>query len=374
MSRLPGFTGPSNQSFSKNTDVERTLNYVVELRDAGAPKVEGTMPGRPGLRPFVAVGYQPIRCEFAQDGRMFAISGGSFVEVLATQTIVSRGLVATDGNPATICSNGGSDGSGGHQLFITSGGVGYIFDLVANTLTEITSDGFPTPVLMGGFLDGYFIALKSNSNQFNWSNLEDGLTWDALDVAQISQWPGQILSLVINHNEIWPFSASRTNPWYDSGASSTFQPIAGADLQVGIFAPWSAASLDNTIYWIGQSDAGGAVVYRANGYNPAKISTFAIDGILQRTANVQQAIGWTCQMNGHSFYVLYLQEHETSLVYDASNSQWTEWAGWDTNLVSWIPFAGRCHAFAFGKHLVGDRRTGLIYEMSFAFYSDEVAV
>lgn len=374
MSRLPGFVGPTNQNRSVNVDAERTINFVWEASGAGTPKVPASMYGRPGLAPFAALGPGPVRQLFAQDGRAFGVSGTLFCEFYAAGTRTVRGSVAADGNPATICSNGGADGSGGHQLFIVSGGHGYIFDLVANTLTEITAAGFPTPVLMGAYIDGYFIALKAESNQFNLSNLEDGTLWDALDVAEISQWPGQILSLVTSRNELWPFSSTRVNPWYDSGATFPFQPILGSMMDVGIAAPWSAVNLDNTLYWVGATAWGGPQVFRANGYQPDRISTFAVETTLQGLSRIDDAIAWPCQMGGHAWYVLYLPEHDTTLVYDAASGLWTEWATWDEDLIAWRPFPGRCHTFAFGQQLVGDRQTGMVYRLSFDVYSDTVAI
>lgn len=373
MARFPGFIGPTNVNQSINVDCERTINGVYEVPGAGNPVVSASIYKRPGVRPFVALGTAPIRALFYQDGRCFGISGLLFCEILASQTRIVRGTVAADGNPATICSNGGSDGSGGHQLFIVSGGHGYIFDLVANTLTEITADGFPTPCAMGTFIDGYFIALKSQSNQFNISNLEDGLLWDALDVAQIEQWPGNIVSLVASHGELWPFSSTKTQPWYDSAATFPFQPIPGSSMEYGCLAPWSVAGVDNTLFWLATNHNGGAMVMKAQGYTPTRISTHAIETTLQRLPRVDDAIAWTCQMDGHLFYVLYVPANDTTLVYDVANGQWTEWAEWDSDRIIWLPFVGRCHTFAFGKHLVGDRRTGLVYDLSFSYYSDEVA-
>lgn len=373
MSRLPGFVGPSNVNFSVNVDTERTVNYVWEGSGAGIPKVPASFYSRPGLRPWVTIDQGPVRALLTQDDLLWAVSGGLFVEGFASQTAIVRGLVASDGNPATISSNGGADGSGGHQLLIVSGGLGYIYDLVAKTLSPITDTDFPTPALMGGYIDSYFFVLKSQSNQFQISVSEDGTDWDGLDVAQIEQWPGRILSLVVSHNELWPMSATRTNPWYDSGASFPFQPVLGASMQAGILAPWSAVNLDNTLYWLGQTDLGGAQVFLADGYTPKRISTHAVETSIQALGQgASQAIAWTCQMNGHSFYILYLPTNDTHWVYDAASGLWTEWASWNPDPGLWIPHPGRCHAFAFEKHLVGSRANGTIYEQSFDFYNDQL--
>jgi hypothetical protein len=372
MSRFPGLVGPSNVTRSVNIDSERTINYVLEAPGAGGPKVQASLYGRPAVTPWLAVASGPHRAAFYQDGRAWVISGIYFAEVFASQTVTIRGIVAADANPATISSNGGADGSGGHQLFVVSGGFGYIFDLVSNAFTTITAAAFPLPCLMGGFLDNYFIALKGQSDQFNLSNLNDGLTWDALDVAEISQWPGNILALIVSHQELWPFSATKVNPWYDSAASFPLQPVPGASIEHGILAPWSLQGLDNTLLWISQTLQGGAVVVRADGYNPKIISPVAVNTALQRIPNVEDTIAWSCQIDGHAFYCLYAAENDTQWVYDLSNDSWSEWGHWNTNTMVYEPFVARTHMFAFGKHLVGDRQSGTLYELSFSAYIDTV--
>src|SRR5690606_1856057 len=151
--RLSAFAvGPSNVSRSISQDGEELINWYQERPDAGTPKSPlGGFP-TPGLEVFADLDAAPVRGLWAQDGRCFAVAGTAFYEIHANQTETARGTVAMDANPATIHSNG----SAGKQLFIVSGGKGYIYNLTDNTLTEITDDGFPTPALMGEYVDSYF--------------------------------------------------------------------------------------------------------------------------------------------------------------------------------------------------------------------------
>jgi hypothetical protein len=51
---------------------------------------------------------------------------------------------------------------------------------------------------------------------------------------------------------------------------------------------------------------------------------------------------------------------------------WAEWNIWDTTNAVWLPHVAGSHVFEFGKHYVGDRLSGAIYEMSMAFVTDEI--
>lgn len=369
MSRLPGFVGASNRAYSVNVNAERTVNRIV-WESAGLPKAQPTLRGRPGLHPFVAVGQGPHRGAFQQDTLAWVVSGTVFAEILAGGTIIVRGIVVNDGNPAFIVSNGGADGSGGHQLCLSSGGHGYIYDLVAQTFVEITAAGFPRPCAQVAYLNGYFLALKANEDKIQISNLLDGTAWDALDVLQVFQQPGIITAMITSHQEFWPFSATSVNPWYGTSDTSIFTPVQGASIEHGIYAPWSAQRIDNTLIWVSQTQQGGALVVRADGYSPKIISTPAVNTSLQTIQNLQAAVGFTLQIEGHAFYGLYAANHDTTWMYDLSNDTWVEWATWWPDTDRFTPFLGRTHMFAFGKHLVGARDSGWLYELSFAYTAD----
>src|SRR5688572_1623352 len=125
MPRLEGFIGPSNQSLSYKYDYERTINFFLEVSGAGTPKSKLSMIGTPGLRERWELDQSPIRQLFYQDGRMFCVAGAGFYELFANYTSTFIGFIARGVEPVTICSNG----SDGNQLFIVSGGFGYIFSL-----------------------------------------------------------------------------------------------------------------------------------------------------------------------------------------------------------------------------------------------------
>src|SRR5690242_15331725 len=206
---LKGFCGPSNQSRALSFDGERTINLYHERKDAGNPKSDLAMFDCPGIYPRYHLPAGPIRALFYQDGRMFAIGGQMLAELYPNYTWRAAGTVAVDGFPASISSNGNN----GHQLFITSGGYGYIYRLDDDDFSQITDDAFPYPVSMGCFADGYFVALKSNSNQFFLSALNDGLEWNGLDTAQTSESSDNKIALSCNHRELWLQGTKRTEIW-----------------------------------------------------------------------------------------------------------------------------------------------------------------
>jgi len=375
MAVFPGFCGPTARVRSLTQDCERTINFYEESAP-GTPKAKTRLQATPCVSPHVVLNDGPIRGQFTQDGRAWAVSGSALYEVYANQNADLRGTAESDGKPATFASNG----TNGNQLAIVSNGKLYVLDLTTNAIQQITTPDFvATPCEMIVTSDGYLLALKAQSNLFQISALEDFTTWDALDVYEVSIVSEQLRALAESHREIWAFGSQTTTVYADVGdADNPFQPIPGVKINQGIGAPYSVQSLDNTLYWLGGNEHGTRIVYRAKGYTPERISDHAVEFALNQYPRVDNAIGWSYQDEGHAFYVLYLPSppdptkpmDHTTWVYDVAENAWHERGIFDPVALRWTPELGRNHIFAFGHHLIGDPFSGAIYRYSLDSYGD----
>ena len=170
------------------------------------------------------------------------------------------------------------------------------------------------------------------------------------------------------------FRSQHSLPYTDTGdADIPFQPIGEALMEHGVYAPWSVASLDNTLFWLESSANGSLQVMRLSGYSPQRISSYSAEIFFNRAQGMDQCIGWTYTEAGHAFYHLYAPQMQTSWVYDVATGLWCERSQWSPTLRRHFPHLGRCHAYAFGRHLVGDRQSGTIYEQSLTFCTDTIA-
>jgi len=366
MPAYPGFVGGTDRVSARTVNAERTVNWFQEIA-TGTPKSPTWLVPTPGLDPFVSLGAGPVRALFAEEGRCFAVGGGNFYEILASQNVVFRGVVGNDGYPASISSNG----SDGHQLFIVSNGDGFIFDLGVNNFAAIVDTGFPRPCRMGAFIDGYFLALQTGTDRFQISALENGFLWDPLDVAQVSQTSGSVRALVALHREVWLLGPSQTTVWADIGDPDfPFAPVPGAFIQQGIGSPFGWTVVNNELYWHGQNEDGGRVAWVGRGYTPQRISTHAVEQAWAEVPTLQDTICWSYQDRGHFFVCFYIPAAETTWVYDTATQAWHERSLWDPTALVWTPHLARCHAFAFDKHLVGDRSSPAVYHLDADTFTD----
>lgn len=363
--QLAGLVGPTHPLLSPNADVEETINFYIEATAPGTGKVPAYLIGTPGLSKWLVLPDSPVRGLFQQDGRAFAVAGGTFFELFSTQTATLYGSVTLDANLATFASNG----SAGHQLAITSGGNFYIFDLLANTLTLVTTG--LEPVTSVEFMDGYFLVNKTDSREFGWSALEDGTTWDALDVAERSEASDNIIAMIRSHRELWIIGSLTSEVWYNQDdALNPFAPIQGVFIEQGCVAAFTAQRIDNSLMWVGLNADGSGMVWKANGYTPQRLSDHAVELGMQ-TYGFAGARAWVYQEDGHLFYVLVLPDAPWAFVYDVASGSWHKRATWDATHCVWLPPRGQCQAFAFTTHLVGDRTSGAIYEQALSIFTEE---
>jgi hypothetical protein len=341
------------------------MNWYLEKIESGDGKSPAVLYPTPGTRLFANLGDGgPIRAELTINNRVFAISGNRFFEVLSngTSVIYSNDLI-NDGTVASIT-------CGSMQVLMSSGGTAHVFDLTANTFTTIPAATL-TNVSMVSFSDGYFLALRSNSNTWQISALEDATAWDPADVTTVSVFPDNVVSMIVDHREIWFLGLTRSVVYFDSGNQDfPFDVIPGAYIEQGCAAKFSAAKLDNSLFWLGADERGNGVVWRAQGYTPVRVSNHAVEFAMQGYSTISNAIAYSYQDQGHAFYVLYFPSPGKTWVYDAATGLWHERGSWVSATGQFTAHRSQCHVFAFGKHLVGDWSVGRIYEMSIGFYDD----
>lgn len=356
MPRFPGFVGPSYTPKSQLTDTERLINFYVERSESKGATVPSSLLPTPGVTSFAEVTSTSGRGIFGQSDRGFAVVGGTLYELFDSSAPVARGALLLDANPATLVTNG----DGGAELFVTSGGLGYIFNLLTGAFTQVVAG-----VTMGGMLDAFFLRLDATTSTLGISDALDGLTWDPTQITQRSSASDPWRSMIVANSKIYLLGEQTTEVWYNAGAFPfPFQPIQGALIQYGIEAPFSVADLDGTVIWLARNKNGGRMVVQATGYSTAeRISTYAIEAAMQDYTRVDDAEAFVYQELGHTFYVLNFPSANATWVFDPVGG-WHERGTWNSEQARFDVWHPRAHAFIFGKHLVVERESGIIYRMS----------
>lgn len=367
--RFPGFVGQTYQLPANSADMEDCINLIPEVTESSGAKARVIYVDAPGFRTFAAATEAPGRACFAQNGRAFAVLGSSFYEIESDGDKVLHGTVASNNTPATISSSG----DGGSELFITSGGKGYCFDLTTDTLTEEIASGAD----VGAFSNGYFLSLNIEDSILRISGLFDGTTWDsgqvALRTAAGDRWTG----MLVVGEEVWLFGSQTTEVWRDYGTASPAYPfvfalIPGAVIQTGTAATFAACDVGGTPMWLTKTALGACQVQMGNGTSspPQRVSTHAVEYAIERYMTVDDAIAFTYQQAGHTYYVLTFPTENATWVYDLLTGMWHKRLFWNVATGEWEAYRAAFHMYAFGKHIVIDRASGAFYDLRTDVYTD----
>jgi hypothetical protein len=259
----------------------------------------------------------------------------------------------------------------GTEVLIVDGASGWI--CTESALTEIADSDFPDGVTVAGFQDGWFTVTGDGTGRvYINESANAGTNWNSLDVATAEGAPDDTVGHIHDHRELWLFGEDTTEVWTNTGdADFPFERSGNTFIEHGCAAAGSIAKLDNTVFWLGRDDNGGAVVFRAQGYAPARLSTHALELAMQGYSTVSDAFSFTFQMQGHSFYALTFPTGNATWVYDVSSGQWTEWLWRNPNTNTLHRHRSNCCVYFGGQHLVGDWETGKVYSLDMDTYTDD---
>lgn len=354
--------GSSYVARSVNAADNRMVNLFAEIvPEAG--KEPAFLNRAPGLRLLATVGTGPIRGLWTFGGYGYVVSGTELYKLYGEWSSTLLGSVSGTG-PVSMADNG-------TQLFVACNGPSYIYNANTNVFAAISDPDFPGAVTVG-YLDGYFVFNEPNSQRIWITSLLDGTSVDPLDFASAEGNPDGVVAILSNFREIWVFGDNSIEVWYDSGASDfPLQRIQGAFNELGCAAAFSVAKMDNGVFWLGKDARGQGIVYRANGYQSQRISTHAVEWQIQQYSDISNAIAYTYQQDGHSFYVLTFPSANATWVYDIATQSWHERAGWVNGVFT--RHRSNCQMSYNSEIVVGDYQNGKVYAFDLDVYADDSA-
>ena len=347
---------------SVNAADARMVNLFPEVVPEGG-KEPAFLQRCPGLLKLATIGSGPIRglWDFSSDNSTaFVVSGNELYKINTSYAATLIGSIPGTG-PVSMADNG-------IQLFIACNGPSYIYNNSTGVFGQIVDPDFPGAVTVG-YIDGYFVFNEPNSQRIWVTQLLDGTSIEPLDFASAEGSPDGVVGLIVDHREVWVYGTSTVEVWYDAGTPDfPLQRIQGAFNEIGCISAYTIAKMDNGLFWLGADARGQGIVYRANGYTGQRISTHAVEWQIQQYGNLTDALAYTYQQDGHSFYVLIFPNANTTWVYDVATGAWHERAGWSDG--SFTRHRSNCQMAFNNKIVVGDYQNGNIYAFDLDTYAD----
>lgn len=364
MAQFP-FVGASYTARSKALDAQRCVNLYLEASESGPgpSKAAVALIGTPGLALWATLAGGVVRGLLRFDATTaIAVCGPNVYRLTPAGAAVQIGTIADGTTPVSMASNG-------IVVMLVTGASGYIVSPASGTVAAITDPDFKGADVVD-FIDGYFVFNQPGTGKFQSTNLY-GTDIDGLDFATAEGAPDNLVSLIVDHRELWLFGEATTEVWFNSGnVDFPFERIQGALIEQGCAAARSVAKMDNTVYWLTADPRGQGMVQRAVSYQPQRISTHALEFAIASYPRIDDAVAYTYQQEGHSFYVLCFPTANKTWVFDAATSLWHERAWRNPADASLNRHRAQCHMAFAGEHIVGDWGNGNLYRLDLGAYTD----
>ncbi len=357
------FIGGSYAARSPAFDAQRTVNLYPETSGSGNSKSVAMLVGTPGLVFWATLPTFPIRGFLRVSASLALVAAGAVLYSVTTAgAFTPIGAIAPGLTPVSMASDG-------VYVMIVTGLQGYFLVLSTMALSLIVNAAFVGADVVD-FLDGFFVFNTPNTKEFQITGLY-AETIAALDFASSEALPDTLLTLIVDHDELWLFSSAHTEVWSNVGAALfPFQRIQGAVIEQGCAAKHSVCKLDNTVVWLTADDRGQGTVQKAVGYTPQRISNHALEYAIASYPRIDDAVGYSYQQEGHLFYMLTFPTGKATWCFDTATELWHERAWRDPVSGQLSQHRSICHMAYAGLNIVGDYQNGNLYSLDLDTYTD----
>lgn len=347
-----------------NFDCQQSINLYVERSESGTSKSAAALIGTPGTEPYKTLSGGATRGlhRFTADIAI-AIMGDAVWKIVRGSTDSLIGTIDSNTTPARMDDNGTT-------IMLVTGDYGYFIDPIAETVSLISDPAFSGADFVG-FVAGRLVWNKKNTGQWQYTE-PYSIVIDALNFYTAESSPDNISALAVNHSEIWLFGPNSVETWVQTGDNNDpFARIQGGQMETGIDAPASLSKMDNTLFWLGGDDRGRGIVLKAVGYSQAqRVSTHAIEFAIASYVDTEDAISFSYQQEGHTFYVLSFPTANKTWCFDASTGLWHERAYRDPNTNQMNRIKSAFQMEFDGDTITGDWSTNSLYRLKLDTYTD----
>lgn len=381
MARIP-LVGGSYSTRSVVASAQRCLNLFPEKNPDGSAPAPYTYYQRPGLTVLASGPAAPVRgVHRASNGLGFVVIGQNVYALSATWQLTQIGQLAVPSTRLTSMTDNGTN-----ALLVDGSNVGYQFDINGPPEFQqvVDSTGTFAGATKVDFIDTFILWAPVSQAPGTAGYLQFGstlsgspITFNSLYTAGKTDYPDPLVTLLVNRHEIYLFGQLKTEQWYDAGNTTfPFAELPGAYIEHGCVSPYTVASSDISVFWLGLDLQGQGVVFMNVGYECKRISNHALEYAIRKIANsvgISDAIAYTYQQDGHVFYVLTFPAGDQTWVYDAAVGDpayaWHQRSWADANGTPHRERAN-CHGFLYGKNVVGDWQNGTLYALDLDNYTD----
>lgn len=308
--------GPSYQLADRKSGVQRSVNLHLQQVEGLGEIRQFVLVSAPGLELLVTFPAD-VRGTYKTDGLWYVVAGNTLYSLTTAGVYAALGTLAT--SSGFVSMKHGRD-----QLVIVDGANGYVFNMLTSVFAQITDPDWRGSDWVDE-LDGYFIFVDPDTDQFYLSQIDDGSDLDALDFSSADSQPDNIVTHRVRKGELHLIGSRSIEIWINSGDPDfPFTRYNSTPINVGVVGNRAACIAADALVWVGRTDRGAGYVYAMLGHQPQRISTQAVEEGIAQATEISQCVMWTYHEAGNEFVGVSAPGMATTWVYDFSTQQWHE--------------------------------------------------
>jgi len=345
---LAGFGAAKSKFVSSRT----LVNCFLEAAN-GQPALYGG----PGFSLRVTLATGPLRGLYAFDTVLIAVSGNRLYTVTQGGVATDRGEVLGS-TPVDISDNG-------LQVVIVAEDAEKSYYWDGTTFGEIT-DADLSPLSSVDFIDQYIVGGVKDSSTFQISDLADGVSWNALDIATAETRPDKLVRVWVDNRDLLLMGTRTIEGWYNSGDADFPFERSQLFFEIGLAGRDAVAAVDNSIAFLARDAQGGLSIRLIRGGTPVIISNPAIMATVESWSDVSTAQAFGFSFRNHQFWAL--RHTDGCIVWDASAPPEDAWHvrksyGSDTWRIGYA-------VGIWGVTILADATTGKLYTLDADTHSE----
>jgi hypothetical protein len=265
-----------------------------------------------------------------QSGELYRVYGNSLVKINQDKTFSVVYAISDLTTFVSMADNG-------YYLMIADGVNLWAFDLILQTMQEVTPDDFTNPSFVKYHNQRFYAINKDPTKQFGADQVPNNnkiyfsevgptgcLTWLNLSYIVTESSADANIAIESVANAVWVFGQSSYEIFQTSAnPDAPLAVIGGASGEIGCLAPYSVAKIGGSVFWLGASKAGRNQIYMSQGLQPVEISNSAISDQIDKMGDTSDAVGFTYKNGNHTFYVLTFIGGNKTFVYDVGEGNWS---------------------------------------------------
>lgn len=372
----PLFVAGSYTAASITQDDQECINYYCEVDPMKNPGTKQM--GVSGERGVIALYPTPGTISLAQllaaevrgiytvtgGNIMIAVSGNYVYSVNSSFVAIQIGTLLGSSGQVSMIDNGVS-------VYLVDGQNRYAYGLTTG-IFSVLADGAFNGADRCGTVDTFIFYNNPQTSQWGCTNALSSVS-SGLNLASMIGSPNNIVSIFNTNREVFLLGEKYSEPWINVGNFPfPFSVIPGTSMQHGCAAKHSVARFGESFAFLAQDDRGKAIVVMMKGYQPERISNFALENSMTQYSKISDAIAFSYQQAGHEFYVIIFPTADITWVYDLASGYWHKWLSMDANGVFHRHRSNCCAVFQ-GKIVVGDYQNGMLYQVSQSVATDNGA-